>query len=171
MNEPRRHPEQGGGGEPEPKIIIDSDWKQQAQKEKAKLAEAEQAAKPQDQEQRPIGMDDIIRMFATQALMYLGAFPDPETGKAVLAPEMARVSIDMLGVLDEKTAGNLTDEESQALKGILHDLRLQYVEINKAVEQAIAEGKIKPQQMGGMGGGLGGAMPGGPSGPGPVVGG
>lgn len=170
MNEPRRHPEQDGGSEPEPRIIIDSDWKQQAQKEKAKLAEAEQAAKPGDEDQRPIGMDDIIRMLATQALMYLGAFPDPETGKAVLAPEMARISIDMLGVLDEKTEGNLTEEESQALKGILHDLRLQYVEINKAVEQAIAEGKIKPQQMGGGGlggGGLGGGMPGGGM-PGPM---
>ncbi len=163
-----------------PKIIIDSDWKQQAQAEKEKLAAKEQAKQAQKQEaaaggmgeddpNRPIDFHDIVRSFASQALMYLGAFPD-ETGRAVVAPEMAKAYIDMLGVLQDKTKGNLTKEEESSLAGVLTELRLNFVEISKAVSKAIAEGKIKPGGgMGGpgMGGGLAGPGMGGPGGPGP----
>ncbi|MBX3364402.1 MAG: DUF1844 domain-containing protein [Phycisphaeraceae bacterium] len=140
----------------EPKIIIDSDWKQQAQAEKAKLAaqakdreQARQAAAgpagaSPDDPNRPIDFDDLIRTLASQALMYLGAFPD-ESGRAMLAPEMAKAYIDMLAVLETKTKGNLTPEEDSALKGVLNELRLQFVEISKAIAKAIQEGKIKPQ--------------------------
>lgn len=158
-----------------PKIIIDSDWKQQAQAEKEKLAAKEQAQQAQRQESaagghaaddpnRPIDFHDLVRSFASQALMYLGAFPD-ETGRAVVAPEMAKAYIDMLGVLQEKTKGNLTKEEDSSLAGVLTELRLNFVEISKAVAKAIQEGKIKPGA--GVGGpgtagpGLGGPGPGG----------
>ncbi len=134
-----------------PEIIIDSDWKQQAQKEKERLAEqADKAApgapgaKPGDPN-RPIEFLDLVQSLASQALLYLGAIPDPETGRAIVAPEMAKMSIDMLGVLEEKTKGNLTDEESNALTSILRELRFQFVEVNKAIAKAVEEGKIKPQ--------------------------
>lgn len=159
-----------GAGEP-PKIIVDSDWKQQAQAEKEKLRRAEQerqakqqaAGSPDDADARPIGFTDITRMLATQALMYLGAIADPETGKAMLAPDMARAYIDMLGILEEKTKGNLDEEESRELSMIANELRMNYVEVSKAIEKAIAEGKIKPGQFGG------GAAPGGPGSP--IIGG
>jgi len=146
--------EQGQSGE-QPKIIIDSDWKKQAQAEKDRLAQAEATNKQQGETEpgaappgadpnRPVDLMDIIKTLASQALMYMGAFPDPESGKAVVAPDLAKAHIDMLGVLQDKTKGNLTDEEHKTLNGILNDLRMQFVEVSKAVAKAVEEGKISP---------------------------
>ncbi len=143
--------------EPEqPKIIVDDDWKSAARAEKEKLASKEAAKKAEGGDDGAPGLpenvsfDDLLRLMATQALMYMGAFPDPQTGKAMVALDLAKVHIDMLGVLEDKTKGNLTDTESKALLGILNELRLQYVEISKAVAQAAAEGRLSPEQAQGM---------------------
>lgn len=165
-----------------PKIIIDSDWKSQAQAEKEKLAAgnkpkpaaapaptsaagasqppqagdiaAGQADAPEeaDLENRPVGFQDLVSLLVTQALMYLGAMPDPQTGRAVVAPEYAKLHIDMLAVLEEKTKGNLNEKESQLLSRAVQELRLEFVEVAKAIQKAVAEGKLKPGAMGGMGG-------------------
>ncbi len=135
----------------QPKIIVDDDWKSAARQEKEKLASQEAAKKAEGGSEGAGGLpekvtfDDMLRLMATQALMYMGAFPDPQTGKAMVALDVAKVHIDMLGVLDEKTKGNLTDEESKSLTGILNELRMQFVEVAKAVEQAAAEGRLSPE--------------------------
>lgn len=161
----------------QPKIIVDDDWKSQAQAEKAKLAAAEAQKKAQQPAQAGSGapggaptaeFGELIRMFALPALMYLGQMPDPQTGKAVVALDIARLHIDLLGLLEDKTRGNLSDEEQKLLSGTLNELRLAYVEIAKAIEQAVAEGKISPQDLSAMGaGGMGGfgAAPGSPTPP------
>jgi hypothetical protein len=92
---------------------------------------------------------ELVRMLATQSLMYLGAFPDPETGKRMVALEPAQFNIELLGILEAKTQGNLTQEEQTMLTRMLHELRMQYVEIAKAVEKAVAEGRISPMGVGG----------------------
>lgn len=135
----------------QPKIIVDDDWKSQAQAEKAKLAE-QAAAEAEKTKPGPgggeaglpeeIGFIDLVRMLATQALMYMGAFPDPQTGKAMVSLEVARLNIDLIDVLQEKTKGNLDDKEKEMLEGTLHELRVQFVEIAKAIQQAQAEGRI-----------------------------
>lgn len=151
----------------QPKIIIDDDWKAQAQAEKAKLTEQEQAKQatpapgtageapaaggPDATQGGPIGFTDLVQVLASQALMYMGAVPDPQTGKAMVSPPMAKAHIDMLGVIEDKTKGNLSDEESKLLTGILYELRMQYVELGKAIDQAIKEGKISAAQAGEMG--------------------
>lgn len=167
-----------------PKIIVDSDWKAQAQAEKERLAAKEAAAKPAAKPAAAPGQADapshgaaaesaegeitlfeeLLRMLASQALLYMGAFPDPSTGQAILSPEMAKLHIDMLGMLEEKTKGNLTETESQVIRSYLHELRMQYVEISRAVAKAIQEGRLKPQTPGGV------AVPGsaGVVGPGPI---
>ncbi|MEM1183518.1 MAG: DUF1844 domain-containing protein [Planctomycetota bacterium] len=139
-----------------PKLIIDDDWKSQAKAEKerlAKEAEAKAASKPAGPGGAPgaaggmpeeVGFVDLIRLLATQALMYLGAFPDPQTGKAVVALDVAKLNIDLLGVLAEKTEGNLSEEESSAMTGTLNELRMQYVEVARAVTKAVDEGRIGP---------------------------
>ncbi|MBL8963349.1 MAG: DUF1844 domain-containing protein [Phycisphaeraceae bacterium] len=148
-----------------PKIIIDTDWKSQAQAEKERLSQAaaprphaggsasgapsspgdpagsSSHASAPDQE---IGFQDLVRVLVTQALSYMGAFPDPRTGKAVVAVDMARVFIDLLGVLEEKTKGNLTPEESTLVSRTLNELRLEWVDLNKAIAKAVEEGKIQP---------------------------
>ena len=115
----------------ENKLIIDSDWKAEAQAEKEKLAQAEAEAKPAAGAPGELPEPDfrtVVSMLATQALMYLGAFPD-ETGRAVVAPEYAKMHIDLLDVLQVKTKGNLTDEEQDELDQVLNELRQRFVQV------------------------------------------
>jgi hypothetical protein len=152
-----------------PKIIVDTDWKSQAQAEKERLAAAEKAKAEQARpaaagapggqgEQMPVpDFIELVRMLATQSLMYLGAFPDPETGRRLVSLELAHFNIDLLGILEQKTKGNLTDEEQKYITHVLYELRMQAVEIAKAVAKAVEQGKISPS------GGPPGAMPAGPA--------
>ncbi len=145
----------------EPKIIIDSDWKSQAQAEKDKLQQKVQKEAP-----IPVGgpadpgaaqshspFADLVSMLVTQALMYMGAFPDPRTGQAMVSLEYAKLHIDMLGTLEEKTKGNLDDAETKLLTRATSELRMEFVELSKEVERAVAEGRIKRPAAPGAGGG------------------
>jgi len=136
------NPSDGSPAE-EPKIVVDSDWKAEALKEKERLAEAESKTDAQSERSGGRGMPPadfraLVGSLATQAIMYLGGIPDPD-GRAIVAPEYAKHYIDLLGVLEEKTKGNLTDEESQELTSVLHELRLRFVEIVQGVAAAVAE--------------------------------
>ncbi len=61
------------------------------------------------------------------ALMHLGAIEDPTTGKTDKNLSMAKQTIDILKLLEEKTAGNLSKDEENLLKSILYDLKIIYV--------------------------------------------
>jgi len=117
--------------EPErPKIIVDEDWKSQAQKEKEQLKKA--AESPAGAQQTPHDMPPatfpvLLTMLGTQALVCLGQIPNPLTGKADLHLEEAQHFIDLLAMLEAKTAGNRTPEESQMLDGLLHELRMTFI--------------------------------------------
>ena len=56
--------------------------------------------------------------------------PNPVSGKTETDLEQAKHFIDMLGVLEEKTKGNLTDDESRSLESVLFDLRMGFVEVS-----------------------------------------
>jgi hypothetical protein len=150
----------------EPKIVVDSDWKAQAQAEREKLAAQEKqsaAAKgaqggsgeggPGGEGLPPADFRGLLEVMIMQAITYMGGFPDPETGRAMVSLEHAKFHIDLLAVLEEKTKGNLTAEEAADLAQVLNQLRLQFVEISKAVSAAIAKGAMKGP------GGAGGAGP------------
>jgi hypothetical protein len=57
----------------------------------------------------------------------LGEIPDPETNEPIEDLNRAKYLIDELGMLEEKTAGNLTPDEARALKSILYELRMKFV--------------------------------------------
>ena len=61
------------------------------------------------------------------ALLHLGAIEDPTTGQTNKNLSMAKQTIDILSMLEEKTVGNLTAEEKNLLKNILYDLKIIYV--------------------------------------------
>jgi len=61
------------------------------------------------------------------ALLHLGAIEDPATGQANKNLPMAKQTIDILCMLEQKTAGNLSKDEENLLKNILYDLRIIYV--------------------------------------------
>jgi hypothetical protein len=162
----------GGGGANTVSPAEDADWKRQAQAEKEKLTQQTAATGESKPGRRgrdePVTFDDLLSMLVTQALMYMGAFPDPRTGQAMVSLEYSKMYIDMLGVLQDKTKGNLTAEEADALSKTVTELRGEFVEVAKVVAKAVEEGRIRPMSAGGgggMGGGMGGAMGGGGGGP------
>jgi hypothetical protein len=69
----------------------------------------------------------LITTLGTQAMVALGEVPNPITGKLERLPNQAKHFIDTLAMLEEKTAGNRTPEESALLDSLLHQLRLAYL--------------------------------------------
>lgn len=119
----------------EKKIIIDEDWKQQAQKEKETLAAKEKAGKKKaDAEKAPRGplpkgdFAALVSMFTMQALFALGLL-EVEGQKKEPDLELAKYNIDMLETLEEKTKGNLTEQEEKILENTLNQIRMAYVKI------------------------------------------
>ncbi|MCA9054659.1 MAG: DUF1844 domain-containing protein [Planctomycetaceae bacterium] len=79
----------------------------------------------------PASVTTLISMFSTQAMVALGMLADPSTGEADMQPALARHFIDLLGVVSEKTKGNLTDDESELLETSLHELRMAFVHMTR----------------------------------------
>jgi len=69
----------------------------------------------------------LVQSFQMAAMQQLGKAPDPSTGQTEKDLGHARLSIDMLEMLKERTAGNLTNEEGRFLDHVLTELRLLYV--------------------------------------------
>ena len=67
---------------------------------------------------------DLLILLRELVRTQLGFLPDPQTGKSNKNIESARHLIDMIGVLEEKTHGNLTTQEEQVLKNLLTELRI-----------------------------------------------
>ncbi len=116
-----------------PKIIVDDDWKTQAQAEKEKLEEEVEKSAEQQQagprEIPPASLVTLISSLVTQIFMALGGYEDPKTKKRYVDLELAKHHIDTLSVLEEKTKGNLSDEEKKMLDQAIYEVRMQYVQI------------------------------------------
>jgi len=74
----------------------------------------------------------FVLSLSHSARVHLGDAPDPVTGKSDVDLPMARHSIDLLAMLQEKTHGNLTGAEEQVLTQELHDLRIRFVEVSQS---------------------------------------
>ncbi len=70
----------------------------------------------------------FILSLSSSALVHLGEVPDPETGKRTENIVVAKHTIDILAMLEEKTRGNLNAEEAKLLKDMLFELRMKYVQ-------------------------------------------
>ncbi len=73
----------------------------------------------------------FILSLASSASVYLGEIPNPETGKREYAPELAKHTIDLLSMLEDKFANGLTGEETALFKDVLYKLRMSYITGNK----------------------------------------
>lgn len=127
----------GQGGE-KPRIIVDEDWKSQVEAEKEALKRQQEQPAPQEtsapagQAQERVALPPatfpvLLTTLATQALVSLGQIPHPATNKPEIRLDEAKHFIDLLEMLEQKTAGNRTPEESQLLENLLHELRIGYV--------------------------------------------
>ncbi|NIP84832.1 MAG: DUF1844 domain-containing protein [Planctomycetales bacterium] len=121
----------------EKKIIIDEDWKSRVQSEKEQAAtqppagEAATSPAAEDQPLPPADFQTIVSLLATQAMISLGALPNPLDGKVTVHPQQAKHFIDLLSVLEQKTRGNLSAEESAVLERLLHELRMVFLSVGK----------------------------------------
>jgi len=120
----------------EKKIIIDEDWKKEAQKEKETLAAREETekkdAEEEDKHRGPLPKGNfaaLMSMLTTQALFALGVLQVKGQEKKEPDLEMAKYNIDMLETLQEKTKGNLTEEEQTVLANTLNEIRMAYVKL------------------------------------------
>jgi len=123
----------------EKKIIIDEDWKKEAQREKEILAAQEEADKKKTEEKTPRGplpegnFAALISTLTTQAFFALGALQVKGQEKKEPDLELAKYNIDMLETVEEKTKGNLTEDEKAVLENTLGQVRMAYVQIAEQV--------------------------------------
>ncbi len=75
-----------------------------------------------------IDFSSFILSLYSSGLVQLGKVEDPSTGKKSVNLDMAQHSIDMIAMLQEKTKGNLTEDEDNLTKALLSELRMVYVE-------------------------------------------
>src|SRR5436190_23132900 len=74
---------------------------------------------------------EFVMMQAQNAALFLGQIPNPQTGKGEVNLELAKMFIDQLGMIQEKTRGNLTNEEGAVLKNTLANLQMAFVEVSQ----------------------------------------
>jgi len=122
----------------EKKIIIDEDWKEQAQKEKEELAKEAETEKDTKEEQEQVkkqlpaaDFSGLVSMLTTQAFFALGLIRTEEDKDQPADLQLAKYNIDMLEVIEQKSKGNLTEDEEKLLSGALHQLRMSFVKISQ----------------------------------------
>ena len=107
----------------------------EARKEKAEAREQRREEPKEEkrvEEEREVPLPGVtfsnfVFSLSTQALIQLGEIQDPESGKTVKNLSLAKQTIDLIGMLQEKTKGNLTKEEEALVDRALYDLRMRYV--------------------------------------------
>ncbi len=86
--------------------------------------------------QDPASFISFVMSIASNAASALGMMEHPVTHQRELDPELGKHWIDILGMLQKKTTGNLTRAEQNMMEGLLHDLRMQYVALTSAPPKA-----------------------------------
>ena len=102
--------------------------------EAVKPSEAQAATASESHQDEPlpeINFSTFVISLSTQALMHLGEISNPISGKIDQDVPAAKQMIDMLGMIREKTNGNLNANEDRLMQDILFDLRMKYVEAVK----------------------------------------
>ena len=126
----------------EKKIIVDEDWKTRVAAEKEAVSRetaapmvdagsdepaSEAGSRTEAPPMPPASFEMLVTTLATEAMIGLGQYPHPMTGKIHADAAQARYAIDMLEMLSEKTKGNLTPGEERGMRDLLHQLRMAFV--------------------------------------------
>ena len=91
----------------------------------------------------PASFVNFLSTLATNAAAALGAVPHPATGKRTLDLDTGKYWLDVLGMIKEKTKGNLHPQEGRILDTLLADLRMQYVTMVRAAEEKLKANAAK----------------------------
>jgi hypothetical protein len=90
------------------------------------MAEVQKTTQSGEMTQRFV---EFVMMHAQNAALFLGQIPNPKTGEGEVNLELAKMFIDQLAMIQEKTRGNLTNEEATVLRNALSNLQMVYVEV------------------------------------------
>src|SRR4030081_1460708 len=88
---------------------------------------------------------EFVMMQAQNAALFLGQIPNPQTGKGEVNLELAKMFIDQLAMIQEKTRGNLTNEETAVLRNTLSNLQMAFVEGGRQVHEGTTESEPAPE--------------------------
>lgn len=101
---------------------VDESWKEAAKKETKSALPKEEANEPK------VDFENFITTLALQAMVFLGAIPNPLSQKKEEDLIQARFIIDTLVMFKEKTAGNLSEKENKILENFVYELQMKFVE-------------------------------------------
>ena len=117
----------------DPEKNIDESWKESASQEKQTIDQ-----KNEGSEEGMAGIEinflNYITSLGFQALIFMGEIPNPITNESEKNLNQARIIIDTLIMLKEKTNGNLNDQENNLLEASIYDLQMKFIEIMKKEE-------------------------------------
>jgi hypothetical protein len=85
---------------------------------------------------------EFVVMHAQNAALFLGQIPNPKTGQGEVNLDLARMFIDQLAMIQEKTRGNLTSEETKVLSNALSNLQMVYVEVARDQPKDAAQPEV-----------------------------
>ena len=88
---------------------------------------------------------EFVVMHAQNAALFLGQIPNPKTGQGEVNLDLARMFIDQLAMIQEKTRGNLTSEEAKVLTNALSNLQMAYVEVAREPEPSGPTSSTEPE--------------------------
>src|ERR1700746_1326183 len=100
------------------------------------MAEVQKTTQSGELSQRFI---EFVVMHAQNAALFLGQIPNPKTGQGEVNLDLAKMFIDQLAMIQEKTRGNLTSEESTVLRNALSNLQMAYVEVARETPEGAAQ--------------------------------
>jgi uncharacterized protein DUF1844 len=90
---------------------------------------------------------EFVMMHAQNAALFLGQIPNPKTGEGEVNLELAKMFIDQLEMIREKTRGNLSNEEGTVLRNTLSNLQMVYVDVaQKGGKSAASPSPPQPEQ-------------------------
>jgi len=122
----------------EPKIVVDDSWKSRVEREKQSASPSSNSPSDRGQDYPEASFELLVTTFSMQAMAAMGVLGGP--GGAQQPPDlgMAKHLIDLLGVIEEKTRGNLSQDEAGMLEQMLHQLRVLFIdpEIRQNVAKA-----------------------------------
>src|SRR6195256_6466802 len=88
---------------------------------------------------------EFVMMHAQNAALFLGQIPNPKTGQGEVNLELAKMFIDQLAMIQEKTRGNLTNEETAVLRNTLSNLQMAFVEVSRQVREGTTGSDAAPE--------------------------
>jgi hypothetical protein len=81
---------------------------------------------------------EFVMMHAQNAALFLGQIPNPKTGEGEVNLDLAKMFIDQLAMIQEKTRGNLTNDEATVLRNAVSNLQMAFVEVARMQEPGAA---------------------------------